>query len=90
MVLQWHQIKPEVFGVEEATNSPVIDNVTFGSGGTAVNFGSLSQGRRGASACSSATRSVFAGGVASPDPTYVSTMDYITIADRWNCTRLDR
>ena len=61
-----------------STNNDRIDKVTFGSGGTATDFGDLSQGRRGASACSSATRSVFAGGVASPEPTFVSTMDYIT------------
>ena len=60
------------------TNNDRIDSVIFGSGGTAIDFGDLSQGRRGASACSSATRSVFAGGVASPEPTIVSTMDYIT------------
>ena len=59
----------------------VIEYITISSTGDAVDFGDLSVGKIGLSACSSSTRGVFGGGIT---PTYLNTIEYITISSTGN------
>ena len=63
----------------------VIEYITISSTGNVVDFGDLSAGKLGLSACSSSTRGVFGGG-ATPTPafTYLNTIEYITISSTGN------
>ena len=64
-----------------------IDYITIATIGNATNFGSLSPGRQGLASCSSSTRGLFGGGYgASPTPSTVNVIDYITIATTGNTT----
>jgi len=54
-----------------------IEYITISSAGNASDFGDLSVGKNGVSACSNSTRGVFGGG---RDPSYLNTIEYITIS----------
>ncbi len=60
----------------------IIDYVNISSTGNAIDFGTLSIGRRGTSSCSSSTRGLFGGGFFAPN--YSNVIDYITIASEGN------
>ena len=58
-----------------------IEYITISSTGNVVDFGDLSVGKNGLSACSSSTRGVFGGGLTpTPALTYFNTIEYITIS----------
>jgi len=59
----------------------VIEYLTIASTGNSVNFGSLTSVRGNGSACASATRGIYAGGLT---PTYVNTIEYVTILTQGN------
>jgi hypothetical protein len=66
-----------------------IDYITIATPGNAINFGQLTQARRGPAACSSSTRGVFGGGfIGAPaaPATYFNVIEYITIATTGNAT----
>ena len=62
-----------------------IEYITISSTGNVVDFGDLSVGKNGLSACSSSTRGVFGCGFTnSPALTYFNTIEYITISSTGN------
>jgi hypothetical protein len=78
-------------GVFGGGNTPTltntIDYITIATTGNATDFGDLTGTREfyGNAACSSSTRGVFGGGFTNtPTPTFVNTIDYITIATTGN------
>ena len=67
------------------TRLNVIEYITISSTGNVVDFGDLSVGKSGLSACSSSTRGVFGGGITTiPAVTYLNVIEYITIASTGN------
>jgi hypothetical protein len=62
-----------------------IDYVTIATTGNALDFGDLTQARRGTAAFSSPTRGVNAGGVLGNSP-QTNVVDYVTIASTGNAT----
>ena len=64
----------------------VIDYVTIGTTGNAVDFGDLTVSRGLASACSSSTRGLVMGGTLLSPATRFNTIDYVTIATAGNAT----
>ena len=59
------------------SNQTTIESINIPSRGNAQNFGDLSLARTNVASCSSATRGIWVGGIASA---YNDTMDYVTIA----------
>ena len=62
-------------------NVNVIQYVTIASTGNAVDFGDLTQSRRGAAGCASATKGLFGSGIISSS---VNTIDFVTISTTGN------
>ena len=67
--------------IGENLTNVVMDFVNIQSLGNALNFGTLSDSRASAYACSSSTRGLWGGGTT---PTILNTIDYITIASEGN------
>ena len=72
-------------GGRNPADSATTDYIAIQSGGTAQDFGDLSQGRNELRGLSSSTRGIFGGG-RYPHPSVVDTIDYITIATTSNAT----
>ena len=72
-------------GGRNPSDSATTDYIAIQSGGTAQDFGDLSQGRNEIRGLSSSTRGIFGGG-RYPHPSVVDTIDYITIATTSNAT----
>jgi len=68
-------------GVEGANAANTIQYINIQSSGNAIDFGDLTQARHGISACSSATRGVFGGGIG---PTVSNVIDYVSIQTQGN------
>jgi hypothetical protein len=68
-----------------ATYLNVIEYITISSTGNTQDFGDLSVGKSGLTACSSSTRGVFGGGLTpTPAATYLNVIEYITISSTGN------
>ena len=68
-----------------ATYLNTIEYITISSTGNVVDFGDLSVGKSGFSACSSSTRGVFGGGFTpTPVATRLNVIEYITISSTGN------
>ena len=63
-----------------------IEYITIASTGNVTDFGNLSAVRAKLAACSSATRGVIAGGIASGSGAKLNTMEYITMGSTGNTT----
>jgi hypothetical protein len=64
-----------------ATYLNVIEYITISSTGNAIDFGELSVGNIGLTACSSSTRGIFGGGnTPTPSATFINVIEYITIS----------
>ena len=74
------------FAPTAANNSNVIDYVSISSLGNAIDFGDLTQARRGLNSCASSTRGLFTGGYVDTAPTngYKTRIDFITISSTGN------
>lgn len=66
------------------SQSNVLQYITFASIGNATDFGDLASARDYNMALSSATRGIFAGGLAAGGGSYLNTIEYITIASTGN------
>jgi hypothetical protein len=58
-----------------------IDYINLSTGGSSINFGVLTTGRRFAGGCSSSTRGIFGGGIT---PAATNVIDYVTITSSGN------
>jgi hypothetical protein len=73
-----------VFGGGLNSSSPAISTIDFinlSTGGSSINFGVLTTGRRFAGGCSSSTRGIFGGGIT---PAATNVIDYVTITSSGN------
>ena len=71
-----------LFGGGDGSND-FIDYITIATTSNATDFGNLTVGRAGASACSNGSRGVFSGGYGGG---YLDVIDYVTIASTGNAT----
>jgi hypothetical protein len=65
------------YNPSSGVNLDTIQYITIASTGNAVDYGDLTEARRGAAACASSTRGLFGGGV---NPASSNTIDFITIS----------
>ena len=72
-------------GGRNPSDSATTDYIAIQSGGTAQDFGDLSQPRNEVRGLGSSTRGIFGGG-RYPNPSVVDTIDYITLATTSNAT----
>lgn len=80
-------LTPAGGGFYTPTSLAYMQYITIATPGNASTFGNLSQARTYLSGVSNSTRGVFGGGVVySGSTTYVSTLDYITIATTGNAS----
>ena len=68
-----------------ATSVSTLDYITISSLGNAINFGSLTAGRRGVCSSSSSTRGLFMGGYINGSG-YRTTIDFVTFSSTGNAT----